>query len=185
MTKKCGAMCRIMLLVLSLGAIGCAGFGLAYAKSGSGWALSASITCGMFAYHMLIRFLAPAILCAVTHRHYNPRGRWFSEKPWEKRLYRVLRVKRWKGRALTFDPGDFSLQAHTAEEVVNSMCHAEAVHELIIPLSMSSLLFAIPFGSLAAFLITALLAVAFDLSFVIIQRFNRPRLMRIADRRRA
>ena len=80
---------------------------------------------------------------------------------------------------MTYDPREFSLEMHSMEEIVNNMCHAEAVHKLIALLSFTSLFFVIPFGAFPVFLITAILAAAFDLTFVIIQRYNRPRVMRL------
>ena len=80
---------------------------------------------------------------------------------------------------MTYDPREFSLEMHSMEEIVNNMCHAEAVHELIVLLSFTSLFFVIPFGAFPVFLITAILAAAFDLTFFIIQRYNRPRVMRL------
>ena len=68
------------------------------------------------------------------------------------------------------------------KQIVLNMCHAELVHELIIVLSFTSLFFAIPFGALPVFLITALLAALFDGIFVIIQRYNRPRIAALAKR---
>ena len=86
--------------------------------------------------------------------------------------------------AFTYDPSEFSMRVHSLEEIVNNMCHAELVHELIVALSFTSLLFAIPFGSFFVFLITATMAAIFDMSFVILQRYNRPRVIRLMERKR-
>ena len=64
------------------------------------------------------------------------------------------------------------------------MCGAEVVHEVILVLSFLPLLAAFPFGSFGVFLITSLLAALYDLSFVIMQRFNRPRILRFIDKER-
>ena len=176
---------NIMLAVLTLGGAGCVLFGVFYRLRGAGWLLSCSVTCGLFAYHMLIRFLAPVIVTAVFHRRYDFRSRWFRPKAWEAPLYAFLRVKRWKGRLPTYDPREFSMKLHTLSEIVNNMCHAEAVHELIALLSFSSLLFAIPFGDFAVFFITALCAAAIDGAFVVVQRCNRPRVVKLMERRAA
>ena len=63
------------------------------------------------------------------------------------------------------------------------MCHAELVHEVIVALSFTALLPAIPFGEFPVFLITAVLAAAFDSMFVMVQRYNRPRIVMILGRR--
>ena len=164
-----------------LGTLGCMAFSVLYCQGGVRWAYSAAIACGMTAYHMCIRFLSPALLTAAFHRSYDPSGRWFRQKAWEPRLYRLLRVRYWKRHIIAYDPSEFSLSLHTPAEIVSNMCHAEAVHALIVFLSFTSLLFAIPFGAFWAFLITALCAAAVDLSLVIVQRYNRPRMQRFAE----
>lgn len=174
---------RVILAVLAAGSAGCALFGGIYGCTGAPWALTPAITAGMLAYHAAIRLLAPVLLTAFTRRQYDCRSRWFRPKTWETRLYGLLRVKRWKGRAPTYNPQEFSLERHTLEEVINSMCHAEAVHELIAAMSVLSLLFAVPFGAFWVFFTTGLLSALLDSAFAVIQRYNRPRLVRLAERR--
>lgn len=177
---------RILLLVMAAGLTGCLAFGAAYcAFPGTAWYFTAAVTSGMFAYHMFIRFLSPAALWLFFRKRYDYRRRWFQQKPWEPELYRFLRVKRWKTDAITYDPREFSLRLHSLEEVINNMCHAEAVHELTAVFSLASVLFAIPFGAVPVFWLTALAAAAADLSCVAIQRYNRPRLVKISERKRA
>ena len=170
-----------MRTVLLLGTLGCIVFSVLYCQGGMRWTYTAAIICGMFAYHMGIRFLSPVLLTAVFHRSYDPNGRWFRQRAWEPRLYRLLHVKNWKRYVIAYNPGEFSLSLHTPAEIVSNMCHAEAVHALIVFLSFTSLLFAIPFGSFQAFLITAVGAAAADLSLVLVQRYNRPRMQRLAE----
>lgn len=57
-------------------------------------------------------------------------------------------------------------------------CQSETVHEVNMLLSFVPLLFSIWFGSLDVFLITSCGAAL----FVIMQRYNRPRLMRLMRR---
>ena len=149
------------------------------------WMLSCAITFGVTAYHLMIRFLSPVILMAVFRRKYDCRSRWFSQKKWEPGLYGFLKVKEWKEKAsvFTYDPSEFSMEIHTLPEIAENMCHAEAVHELIVVLSFTSLLFAIPFGAFPVFLVTAVLAALMDMQFVIMQRYNRPRILRLMERR--
>jgi len=169
----------LLRLILLLALAGCGSFAVLYHLLQLGWLLSCAITCGMFAYHIAIRFLSPVILQWVFHRRYDYMARWFQPKVWEERLYARLKVKSWKARVMTYDPREFSLQLHTPEEIVVNMCHAEVVHELIVVLSFTSLLFAIPFGSFWVFLITAILAALLDCIFILLQRYNRPRMIRL------
>ena len=170
---------QTMLAVRVVGSIGCALLAGLHGLSGDDWLLSTSIAFGITAYHMLLRFLAPVILHVFFHRRYNADSRWFRQKSWETGLYHFLHVKAWKSHMMTYDPSQFSLKKYSMEQILQNMCHAELIHELNIILSFSSLLFAIPFGSFPVFLITALLAALFDGIFVIIQRYNRPRIAAI------
>ena len=85
----------------------------------------------------------------------------------------------------TYDPRLFSLKENTLDEIVNNMCQAEVVHEIIILLSFIPLLFSMVWDAFFVFLITSLLAALLDLSFVMMQRYNRPRILRLAQKRAA
>ncbi len=79
----------------------------------------------------------------------------------------------------TFNPDLFSLKTHSAEQVIMEMCKAETVHEVIVVFSFVPLFFALAVGDFAVFLITSILASFFDMIFVIIQRYNRPRIVKL------
>jgi hypothetical protein len=74
---------------------------------------------------------------------------------------------------------------HSWEEIVQAMCQAEIVHEVIAILSFLPLLGAIPFGAFFVFLVTSVLSALFDLSFVAMQRFNRPRIIKLMKKERS
>ena len=176
-------MPRAMITVCVVCLAGTAVLAALYSHLDAGWLLSCAITTGTVAYHMLIRFLSPLIVVALTGRRYDYRQPWFRTHTWEMRLYDRIGVQQWKKHVPTWDPAQFSLERHSLEEIALNMCHAELVHEVIVVLSFTSLLFAIPFGAFPVFLITAVLAAAFDSMFVIVQRHNRPRIVMILDRR--
>ena len=88
-------------------------------------------------------------------------------------------VKSWKDKMPTYDADTFSLELHSMEEIVMAMCQSEIVHVIIVVLSFVPLLFYIWFESFAVFLITSLLAAGFDMMFVVMQRYNRPRKIKL------
>ena len=47
---------------------------------------------------------------------------------------------------------------------------------------LSTLITAIPFGALPVFVITSTLAACFDAMFVLMQRYNRPRIMKLLEK---
>lgn len=142
------------------------------------WAISYAITFGTCFYHFTMRLLVGYVLDRTMQNkadYYKP---WYQLQPFEHKLYRVLKVKKWKSNMPTYDPSCFDPKLHTWDEIAQAMCQAEIVHEVIILFSFLPLLAAIPFGSFPVFLITSILAAMFDLTFVIMQRYNRPRILR-------
>ena len=147
------------------------------------WLLAAAISTGTTFYHFAMRL---AVGWFVPRTMPSPRHlKWFQTKPFEQKLYKKLRVKHWKDHMPTYAPASFSLQENTLEQIVDNCCVSEAVHEVIILFSFVPLLFAFWWGIFPVFLITSLLAAAIDGSFVIIQRYNRPRLVRILAKKEA
>ena len=150
-----------------------------------GWILVCAISFGTTAYHFCMRLLVGYLVLKITRYSFDYRSYWFSQKSWEASIYRFLRVKKWKQGMPTYDPSSFSLKEHTPEQVIRNMCGAEIVHEIIIVFSFFPISFSLLFGEFPVFLITSLLAALYDSIFVIMQRYNRPRLVRILNKQEA
>lgn len=156
---------------------------LLYHFTPKGWILSAAISTGTTFYHFAMRLLVGTL---VPHCIRHPMNHsWFQQKSFEARLYEVLKVKHWKDRMPTYDPASFSLRENTLERIVYNSYVSEAVHEVIILFSFVPLSFALCWGVFPVFLITSFLAALFDGCFVIMQRYNRPRLIRILTKKEA
>lgn len=132
-------------------------------------------------YHFWVRIIMGNV-SKLFKKHINYKQWWFKERAFEKHLYKLLRVKDWKGKALTYNPESFSLKEHSLEEIANTMSKSEVDHWINEAISLSTLLFAIPWGSFGAFLISAIAAMIFDSQFIIIQRYNRPRIVKIIEK---
>lgn len=148
------------------------------------WLYPTAITFGTTCYHFAMRLLVGALVPLFT-KNSCPDQYWFRPHSWEPRLYAKLKVKNWKGGIPTYDPSQFDLETNSLAQVIRNMCNAEVVHEVIILFSFLPLLLTIPFGDFPVFLITSVLAALFDSIFVIAQRFNRPRLVRILKKKEA
>lgn len=146
--------------------------------------LTLAITFGTITYHFVMRLAVGGVLNMVMGNKADYTRSWYQMKPFEERLYKCLKVKRWKDKMPTYDPELFSLEKHSLEEIVQAMCQAEVVHEIIVVFSFVPLLAAIPFGTFPVFLITSVLAAGLDLMFVMMQRYNRPRILRLAARKK-
>ena len=154
-------------------------FLLLYLRLRNGWLLDTTVTFGTTFYHFAMRLLVGALVPNTL----SCSARWFRQHSWEPAVYQKLKVKSWKKHLPTYDPDSFSLELHTPQEVLSNMCQAEVVHEVIALLSFLPLL-AVPFlGALPVFLITSILSAAADLIFAIAQRYNRPRILRLMQKR--
>ena len=142
-----------------------------------------SITFGVTFYHFAIRLVIGYFTDKIFRRRTNPNSKWFSQKKFEHIVYKKLEVQKWKKFVPTYDPDQFNLEHHSFEEIARSMCSAEICHEVIMLFALFPVLLIIPFGSPAVFIITSVLSSAIDIVFVIIQRYNRPRILRLIKRK--
>ena len=141
-----------------------------------------TITLGVTLYHFLMRLAVGTGVDLIMKNKANHKNAWFREKRFEPGLYRVLRVRKWKKHLPTYSPDTFDTSQKTVGELVGATCQAELVHEIIMLLSLLPIAFIPLLGGAAAMIITSVLAMAFDSLFVIIQRYNRPRLVKIMTR---
>ena len=130
----------------------------------------------MIMYHLWLRIIMGNVSKLIK---INRSSCFFKERVFEKPLYEFLRVKKWKGKALTYNPEAFSLKKHTLDEIADVMAKSEVDHWINEIISLTSILFSLIWGQLPIFVITALAAMVFDAQFIVIQRYNRPRAERI------
>ena len=62
------------------------------------------------------------------------------------------------------------------------MCQAELIHKTIAALSLLPVIAGLWFGAYPVFTITSTLAATCDMMFVIMQRYNRQRIMKLLER---
>lgn len=144
--------------------------------------LSFAITFGTITYHFVVRLLIGLIYNIVLKNKVNYKRKWFLVSEKEMKIYQLLKVKKWKDKMPTYDKEAFDTSKHSWEEIIQTMCQAELVHETIIIFSFLPIIFSIWFGSIEVFIITSILSALFDLMFVIMQRFNRNRIIKIKSR---
>jgi len=167
-----------VMTVASL-AIAAAG-GWLYRICGYGAFLTLAITFGTIFYHLGARLAVGALFQRVMANRADYSKKWYQLRPWESRLYQKLGVKSWKNKMPTYYPAQFSPKLHTWDEIAQAMCQSELVHEVNVVISFFPVIASRWFGSLPVFAVTSVLAAAFDLMFVMMQRYNRPRVIKIA-----
>ncbi len=144
--------------------------------------LALAITAGTVTYHFGVRLFIGYAIDGIYKNNPDYRKPWFRQLPFEEKLYSFLRVKNWKGKMPTAAPESFDLRVNPPMKVVGAMCQAEIVHEVIIIASFLPIISTVWFGSFWVFFITSLFSACYDLIFVIMQRFNRPRIIKIAEK---
>ena len=154
---------------------------------GYGVLLTLFITFATFLYHLAIRLAVGGILNKLTAGGVDYKSAWFRQSRFEAVLYRMLKVHKWKRKLPTYIPENFSLKENTPEQLASNMCCAELVHEINVAVSFVPVILSIVIPALRdtiiVFVLTSVAAALFDLLFVIIQRYNRPRILQMAERR--
>ena len=153
-----------------------------YGRTEHGTALALAITFGTTSYHLVMRLVVGAVFDLLLKNHVDHRRRWFRVSEAEQAFYKKIKVKKWKGKMPAYDPGCFDRSIHTWDEIAQAMCQAELVHEVIMILSFLPILAAIRFGALFVFVATSVLAAGYDAMFVIMQRYNRPRIVKLLEK---
>ena len=149
------------------------------------WILTAAISTGTTAYHFLMRLAVGYLVPRLTNYDFDYRHRWFQPRPWEPGFYKKLGIKSWKKHLPTYVPAQFSLEENSLHRIIQNMCGAEVVHETIMVFCFLPLLAVPVFGEFPVFFITSVLSALFDSLFVLAQRFNRPRLVKIYEKQEA
>lgn len=158
------------------------GIFLIYQNAKSDVWLSMLITFGTTSYHFVMRLLVGAVVNGIMHNHADYEKKWYQICPFEEKLYKKLQVKKWKNKLPTYSEETFSVKKKSFDEIVQATCQSEITHEVIAVLSFLPLLASLKCDSFMVFFITSVLAACFDLSFVIIQRYNRPRLVKLVKK---
>ena len=147
----------------------------------NGALLWTGIVCFTVMYHFWVRIIMGNVSKLFVINYDQP---WFKERKFEKKLYQILKVRKWKEKVLTYNPDLFSTKLHSYDEIANTMAKAEVDHWINEIIALSTVLFSLIWGYFWIFLVTAIAAMIFDFQFIIVQRYNRPIVLRVADKKR-
>ena len=142
---------------------------------------------GITSFTILYHFWGRIILGNVSkifRKFINYKSWWFRERDFEKSLYEKLKVKKWKKNALTYNPEQFDLKENSIEKILQTTAKSEVDHWINELVSISTMFFGLLWGQTWIFVITALAAMIFDAQFIVIQRYNRPRLLKVLEMER-
>lgn len=141
---------------------------------------------GIVSFMILYHFGLRILMGDVTKRFkVNYNHGWYKQRRFEKTLYKILRVRKWKDKVLTFEPENFDFKNRTLEQLATTMSKSELDHWINEIISIISIFFTVFWGCFPAFFISAVAAMLFDAQFIIVQRYNRPIVLRLMERRKA
>lgn len=130
----------------------------------------------MIIYHFGLRLFEGAITSKFNINYAHP---WYKPQNFEKKLFKLLKVRQWKDKVLTFEPDKYDFKNRTLEELATTMSKSELDHWINEIISLFSIFFTFVWGCAPIFIITAILAMLFDAQFIIVQRYNRPIVLRL------
>jgi len=154
-------------------------FYVLWRKLGGGGIQAAYITFLTTSYHFVMRIAVEIVTVIYSNRKFDLTSFGFRQLKFEPKLYKALRVKKWKKFSITAKPNQFDLEQNSAESLLHNIAMAELGHRIIMVLSFVPLILIIPYGTPAVFIITSVCACLIDLKYVIIQRYNRPRVLKL------
>ena len=170
-------------LLTGLPIAGTALLSVLYRKTACEVFLPLAITFGTTSYHVVMRLLVGLAFCVVMQNKADYKKRWYQVGEHEMAFYEKLCVKNWKRRMPTYDHTLFDPRVHTWAEIAQAMCQAELIHETIALLSFLPIAAGIWFGAYPVFIVTSVLAAGCDTLFVMMQRYNRQRIMKLLEHR--
>lgn len=135
-------------------------------------------------YHFLYRIFIGELVSAIdSKKDINYNSILLHEFSFEKKLYDVLKVKYWKDHMVTAKPHQFNIYDKSFTGLLKSMLIAEKVHVICFFLSYLPILltFKHSIATASALILTSFIASLIDLSYVIIQRYNIPRLLKLIN----
>ena len=136
-------------------------------------------------YHFLYRILVGELVLVVyLKKGVNYNSIILHEFNFEKKLYAFLKVKQWKNYMVTAKPNHFNIYTKSPEGILKSMLIAENVHIICFILSYLPLLFTYKLGIDTMLIVICFLGSLIDLAYVIIQRYNIPRVRLLFERRK-
>ncbi len=155
-----------------------------YCVSKIGVFLTLSITFGTIAYHLIMRLSVSALVNRGMRNTADFNKKRYRVGTREMMFYKKIKLQKHKGKMPTFNPDLYDPRKHSWEEIAGVMCQSEIVHEINALLSFMPIFAGFKFGAFPVFIVTSVLAAGYDLIFVMIQRYNRQRIVIMLEQKR-
>lgn len=146
--------------------------------------LTFAIIFGTIAYHLIMRLLVSAVVNRVMRDRVDFNKRRYRAGTREMMFYKRIGLQKLKSKMPTYNPALYDPRKHSWEEIAVVMCKAEIVHETNAVLSFLPIVAGFAFGAFPVFIVTSVMAALFDMLFVMVQRYNRQRIVIMLRQRR-
>lgn len=140
------------------------------------------ITAVVICYHFTTRLVMGSIFDGVHSSYFKPDSFRFQEMRFEKKLYKVIGVRKWKKFLPVVDEERFALKMNTYDTLIGETCRMEAMHWMNALISLASVMFSTLFRATPVFVVTAIVGVLVELALISVQRYNRPRFRKMVDK---
>ena len=150
-----------------------------------------NIICAIIFHHWIFIFVASqlilfhlvppfaVLLSMIVYK--NKLSFWFKQNSMEKAFYKKIKVKQWKDKFPTYDSKLFTINSESKENIIKAMIQSENVHLLLVFFSFIPLLLSHYFGHFCIMLLLCVIFSAVHIPFVIIQRYNLPRIIKLPN----
>lgn len=135
----------------------------------------------LIGYQLSVRIVVGNIVPRFK-KYINVDSKWFKSNKFEERMFKKFNVKKWKNKAPVYEPEEFDIKKNNKEQLIINMCNAELVHEFNILFGYVAIVLSLFMGYVWLFIIASFLAGLVDCIFIMIQRYNRPRAVKLLFR---
>lgn len=144
-----------------------------------------AVVSGCLSFHLLAWIVSAILVVGVMKNNADDSHLWFRELPWERGLYKLIGIRKWKRHLPTYAPQYYDFGSIKNEELLGIISQTEIVHEVAAVLSALSVIGARWFDHLPVFLVLAFADFATNVVYAFLQRYNRLRLRRLIKARAA
>jgi hypothetical protein len=145
-----------------------------------------SLASGWIFYHTFIRLESGDVL-NMLRPSFDYGSRLFRERENETKIYEKMGIRKWKKYLPTYVPGSFDISKRPIRAVIYESCKSETDHIINLVFNFGSVSFCLltrdPAGNFWFFFLTAVAGGFIETVFIIEQRYNRPRLVKLMIRR--
>lgn len=134
---------------------------------------------GVLLYHFAVRLFINWFFKSMKGRPWNHTNKWFRPRNYEKSLFKIFKVGKWRNHIPNYNPEDFDIRKKKLSKIISNSCREEIAHIIMIIASFLPVLLPLFLSGVSFWLLfwSSVLGGIIDLLFIAVQRYNRPRMV--------